>query len=304
MNLLVFYWQSDWAAVFHWSRALLVFDSSSFLIRKNAWNKINLDEIIGFMSRNICTIVERMRLLQLTMLVYFFPQNVIENLAVYFAAVAELHRDAGGGALLERICVRDAALLRPVHLVSAERSAICKAQRGNRRVCEETLIIHAALLEALCCRVVPGHPLQLRWVELCRRPSESTGLQLSDASKKQLLSASTSHLTSCLLLPPGEMAFPQYTGRVADWIMNEEAPDPFTEAITVMTLMTMARWANLYHKVIKVSPVVVVFSHNIWLLLFFLIRVVSFFFFLFSIRFHLASLKYSNSKFCKMHLER
>lgn len=38
----------------------------------------------------------------------------------------------------------------------------------------------------------------------------------------------------------GEMAFPQYTGRVADWIMNEDEPDAFTEAITVMTLMTVA----------------------------------------------------------------
>uniref|UniRef100_A0A3B4BM23 Uncharacterized protein n=1 Tax=Periophthalmus magnuspinnatus TaxID=409849 RepID=A0A3B4BM23_9GOBI len=38
----------------------------------------------------------------------------------------------------------------------------------------------------------------------------------------------------------GEMAFPQYTGRVADWIMNKEAPDAFTEAITNMVLMTVA----------------------------------------------------------------
>lgn len=38
----------------------------------------------------------------------------------------------------------------------------------------------------------------------------------------------------------GEMAMPQYTGRVADWIQNEEAPDAFTEAITMMTLMTVA----------------------------------------------------------------
>lgn len=38
----------------------------------------------------------------------------------------------------------------------------------------------------------------------------------------------------------GEMAFPQYTGRVADWIKNEEAPDAFTEAITYMVLMTVA----------------------------------------------------------------
>ncbi|XP_069393656.1 antigen peptide transporter 1 [Paralichthys olivaceus] len=38
----------------------------------------------------------------------------------------------------------------------------------------------------------------------------------------------------------GEMAIPQYSGRVADWITNEEAPDAFTEAITIMTLMTIA----------------------------------------------------------------
>lgn len=38
----------------------------------------------------------------------------------------------------------------------------------------------------------------------------------------------------------GEMAIPQYTGQVANWIMNEESPDAFTEAITVMTLMTLA----------------------------------------------------------------
>ncbi|XP_072316843.1 antigen peptide transporter 1 [Eucyclogobius newberryi] len=38
----------------------------------------------------------------------------------------------------------------------------------------------------------------------------------------------------------GEMAFPQYTGRVADWIMNKEAPEAFTEAITRMILMTIA----------------------------------------------------------------
>lgn len=38
----------------------------------------------------------------------------------------------------------------------------------------------------------------------------------------------------------GEMAIPQYSGRVTDWIINEEAPDAFTEAITIMTLMTIA----------------------------------------------------------------
>lgn len=43
------------------------------------------------------------------------------------------------------------------------------------------------------------------------------------------------------ILISGEMAIPQYSGRVTDWIINEEAPDAFTEAITIMTLMTIAR---------------------------------------------------------------
>ncbi|KAM8870668.1 antigen peptide transporter 1 isoform 1-T1 [Spinachia spinachia] len=38
----------------------------------------------------------------------------------------------------------------------------------------------------------------------------------------------------------GEMAIPHFTGRVADWITNEEAPDAFTQAIGIMTLMTVA----------------------------------------------------------------
>ncbi|XP_040899836.1 antigen peptide transporter 1 [Toxotes jaculatrix] len=47
-------------------------------------------------------------------------------------------------------------------------------------------------------------------------------------------------LSLVVLSSYGEMAIPQYTGRVADWIMNEEAPDAFTEAITIMTLLTIA----------------------------------------------------------------
>uniref|UniRef100_UPI0037E78BDD antigen peptide transporter 1 n=1 Tax=Semicossyphus pulcher TaxID=241346 RepID=UPI0037E78BDD len=46
-------------------------------------------------------------------------------------------------------------------------------------------------------------------------------------------------LSLVVLSSYGEMAIPQYTGRVADWIINEEAPDAFTEAITFMTLMTI-----------------------------------------------------------------
>ncbi|XP_036394645.1 antigen peptide transporter 1 [Megalops cyprinoides] len=37
----------------------------------------------------------------------------------------------------------------------------------------------------------------------------------------------------------GEMAIPYYTGRMTDWIMNEEEPEAFTHAITVMSLITI-----------------------------------------------------------------
>ncbi|KAJ0066294.1 hypothetical protein NL108_007842 [Boleophthalmus pectinirostris] len=50
----------------------------------------------------------------------------------------------------------------------------------------------------------------------------------------------TAVLVMVVLSSFGEMAFPQYTGRVADWIMNKEAPDAFTQAITRMALMTIA----------------------------------------------------------------
>ncbi|XP_051577068.1 antigen peptide transporter 1 [Myxocyprinus asiaticus] len=37
----------------------------------------------------------------------------------------------------------------------------------------------------------------------------------------------------------GEMAIPHYTGKMTDWIMNEDEPEAFNHAITVMTLMTV-----------------------------------------------------------------
>lgn len=39
----------------------------------------------------------------------------------------------------------------------------------------------------------------------------------------------------------GEMAIPHYTGKMTDWIMNEDEPEAFNHAITVMTLMTIMR---------------------------------------------------------------
>uniref|UniRef100_A0A8C9TTI8 Transporter 1, ATP-binding cassette, sub-family B (MDR/TAP) n=1 Tax=Scleropages formosus TaxID=113540 RepID=A0A8C9TTI8_SCLFO len=41
------------------------------------------------------------------------------------------------------------------------------------------------------------------------------------------------------VVPSGEMAIPHYTGRMTDWIMNEDEPEAFTHAITVMSLITI-----------------------------------------------------------------
>lgn len=43
-----------------------------------------------------------------------------------------------------------------------------------------------------------------------------------------------------VLCASGEMALPQYTGRVTDWIAKEEAPEAFANAITVMAVLTIA----------------------------------------------------------------
>uniref|UniRef100_A0AAY4ARY9 Antigen peptide transporter 1 n=1 Tax=Denticeps clupeoides TaxID=299321 RepID=A0AAY4ARY9_9TELE len=37
----------------------------------------------------------------------------------------------------------------------------------------------------------------------------------------------------------GEMAIPHYTGKMTDWIMNEDEPEAFTYAITVMSVITV-----------------------------------------------------------------
>uniref|UniRef100_A0A8C5FH92 Transporter 1, ATP-binding cassette, sub-family B (MDR/TAP) n=1 Tax=Gadus morhua TaxID=8049 RepID=A0A8C5FH92_GADMO len=38
----------------------------------------------------------------------------------------------------------------------------------------------------------------------------------------------------------GEMAIPHYTGHMADWIMDEKNPDAFTQAITIMAIITIS----------------------------------------------------------------
>ncbi|KAM7382989.1 hypothetical protein PAMP_002679 [Pampus punctatissimus] len=80
---------------------------------------------------------------------------------------------------------------------------------------------------------------------LTRKPSDKPK-QETGASLKRMMGYMLPYLwrfVAVLILVVlssyGEMAIPQYTGRVADWIINEEAPDAFTEAITIMSLMTI-----------------------------------------------------------------
>lgn len=47
-------------------------------------------------------------------------------------------------------------------------------------------------------------------------------------------------LTLVILSSLGEMAIPHYTGRMTDWIMNENEPEAFSHAITVMTVITIS----------------------------------------------------------------
>uniref|UniRef100_A0A671W912 Transporter 1, ATP-binding cassette, sub-family B (MDR/TAP) n=1 Tax=Sparus aurata TaxID=8175 RepID=A0A671W912_SPAAU len=74
------------------------------------------------------------------------------------------------------------------------------------------------------------------------KPKEDTGASLKRLMEYMLpyLGRFVAVLFLVIVSSYGEMAIPQCTGRVADWIMNEEAPDAFTEAIKFMTLMTVA----------------------------------------------------------------
>ncbi|XP_017288780.1 antigen peptide transporter 1 [Kryptolebias marmoratus] len=80
-----------------------------------------------------------------------------------------------------------------------------------------------------------------------RAPSEKKPRLDSSASMRKLMGYMTPYLwrfVAVLILVVlsscGEMAIPHYTGRMADWIMNEEEPDAFSQAITIMTLLTIA----------------------------------------------------------------
>uniref|UniRef100_A0A3P9JN70 Transporter 1, ATP-binding cassette, sub-family B (MDR/TAP) n=1 Tax=Oryzias latipes TaxID=8090 RepID=A0A3P9JN70_ORYLA len=47
-------------------------------------------------------------------------------------------------------------------------------------------------------------------------------------------------LALVILSSYGEMAIPKYTGRMTDWIIDDVSPEAFSQAITIMTLMTIS----------------------------------------------------------------
>ncbi|CAL8247681.1 unnamed protein product [Lota lota] len=80
-----------------------------------------------------------------------------------------------------------------------------------------------------------------------KRSSEEDGQpENTRTSLKKLMGFMLPH-TSCFLFVMllvtlssyGEMAIPHYTGHMADWIMDKENPDAFTQAITIMAIMTI-----------------------------------------------------------------
>lgn len=49
----------------------------------------------------------------------------------------------------------------------------------------------------------------------------------------------TAVITLVIVSSLGEMAIPHYTGKMTDWIMNEDEPEAFSNAITIMSLITI-----------------------------------------------------------------
>ncbi|KAL2084425.1 hypothetical protein ACEWY4_019943 [Coilia grayii] len=78
--------------------------------------------------------------------------------------------------------------------------------------------------------------------EKTQKPTKKNG-----ASLKRLLGYMkpyawrfTAVISLVIISSLGEMAIPHYTGQMTDWIMNEDKPEAFSEAITIMTMITIA----------------------------------------------------------------
>lgn len=89
-------------------------------------------------------------------------------------------------------------------------------------------------------------PLCLLWLEV--------GTPLLFCTSAHVASRHVFLVLLCLTRA-GEMAMPRYTGQMADWIMNEEAPEAFTNAITAMVVLTIGRFVEFaFLHFSKISP--------------------------------------------------
>ncbi|MGH0137669.1 UNVERIFIED_CONTAM: hypothetical protein FKN15_018640 [Acipenser sinensis] len=84
------------------------------------------------------------------------------------------------------------------------------------------------------------------WQRYAPSPSEPGSQKRNGASLRRLaeqMSPDARHFTAVgfflVVSSLGEMAIPYYTGRMTDWIMNEEEPEAFNNAITAMALITI-----------------------------------------------------------------
>ncbi|MGH0172181.1 UNVERIFIED_CONTAM: hypothetical protein FKN15_062472 [Acipenser sinensis] len=84
------------------------------------------------------------------------------------------------------------------------------------------------------------------WQRYAPSPSEPGSQKRNGASLRRLaeqMSPDARHFAAVgfflVVSSLGEMAIPYYTGRMTDWIMNEEEPEAFNNAITAMAVITI-----------------------------------------------------------------
>uniref|UniRef100_A0A8C9WPX5 Transporter 1, ATP-binding cassette, sub-family B (MDR/TAP) n=1 Tax=Scleropages formosus TaxID=113540 RepID=A0A8C9WPX5_SCLFO len=107
-------------------------------------------------------------------------------------------------------------------------------------VCLDVLVVQAVRWAQLSPALLP-HPFLALWAAGVLRASLLLLMRLSPGCPQWLRGpeAAKTVLSWSNVVPSGEMAIPHYTGRMTDWIMNEDEPEAFTHAITVMSLITI-----------------------------------------------------------------
>ncbi|MGH0168731.1 UNVERIFIED_CONTAM: hypothetical protein FKN15_055306 [Acipenser sinensis] len=91
------------------------------------------------------------------------------------------------------------------------------------------------------------------WQRYAPSPSEPGSQKRNGASLRRLaeqMSPDARHFTAVgfflVVSSLADMAIPYYTGRMTDWIMNEEEPEAFNNAITAMALITSGSAVSLF----------------------------------------------------------